>query len=299
MEPSIKIYKPAVRKGLLLHLPVTLILFAGSVILFILAFQEKYGAYFILFFVVALLLLVPVVFLAYRIFALLRASYQIDRNGLKLHWGLRSEGIPSPDIQWVISVSQITFELPLPRLAFPGAFLGTTHTRDHGPVEFMASDIDHLILVGTAKKIYAISPARDDQFLRDYQFSTELGSLTPITPTTTLPAGYLRNVWSDKWARWLMLAGLILTLALLTLASLRIPGQASISLGYDPAGNPLPAVPAIRLLLLPSLCIFLFILDLLGGLYFFRNPKHRPASYMLWSASIVTALLLFIPLITI
>lgn len=294
-----KKFRPSIKNGLLLHLPVALLLFAGSAILFILAFQEQYGTFFILFFVVALVLLVPFIFLAYRIYALLRASYQIDRNGLQLHWGLRSEGIPAPEVEWMVPVSQLTFALPLPPLSFPGAILGTTQTAEHGPVEFMASDTDHLILVGTAKKIYAISPMQDKLFLREFQNTIELGSLAPIAPTTSLPAGYLRTVWSDKWARWLVFIGLILTLGLLTFTSLRIPSRSMVSLGYDPSGQPLPPIPAIRLLLLPSLCIFLYIIDLIGGLFFYRKPSQRSASYLLWSAAILTPLLLFIPLISI
>lgn len=294
-----KLFRPAIKKGLLLHLPVALVLTAGSLVLFLLAFQEKYGTFFILFFVVALLLLAPVVFLTYRIYALLRASYKLDRNGLHLHWGLRSEAIPVPDIQWVIPVSQVTFEIPLPRLSFPGAILGTVETRDEGPVEFMASDLEHLVLVGTREKIYAISPARKSVFLREYQGITELGSLMPIEPVTTLPVSYLRSVWSDRWARWLIIIGLFLTIAVLALASLSIPDRQTITLGFDPAGNPLPPVPAIRLLMLPTLCIFLYLCDLLSGLYFYRKPRQRPASYLLWTAAVITPALLFIPLLII
>jgi hypothetical protein len=294
-----KLFKPAIKNGLLLHLPVAIFLFAGSLTLFLLAFQEQYGTFFILFFVVALLLLIPFVFIAYRTFALLRGGYQLNRDGLRLHWGLRSEAIPMPDIEWIKPVSQITFELPLPRLSFPGAILGVTQTRDQGPVEFMASEIEHLVLVATHQKIYAISPARESEFLREFQSITELGSLAPIQPSTTLPANFLRNVWSDQLARWLIFIGLVCTLALLTLASLTIPGRQTVTLGFDPAGNPLPAVPAIRLLMLPALCIFLFLIDLVSGLYFYRNPKQRSASYLLWSASIITPLLLFVPLLII
>jgi hypothetical protein len=281
----------------LIHIPVAIILFASSLVLFFLAFEERYGTFFILFFVVALLLLVPFVFVAYRAYALLRARYLLDRDGLQLNWGLRSESIPLPGIEWVKPVSQIAFELPLPRLSFPGAILGTVKTKDQGPVEFLASDIENLVLIATDTKIYAISPLKSIEFTKEYQSILELGSLAPIQPSSTLPAGFLRSVWNDIPARILFFSGLFCTLALLTFTSLAIPGRQMVTLGYDPSGAPLAAVPSIRLLILPSICIFLFAVDLISGLFFFRNPSQRIISYILWAASILTPLLLAIPLL--
>jgi len=296
---GVKVFRPAVRKGLLLHLPVALVLLTASVVLFILAFQERYGGFFILFLVVALLLLIPFLFVAYRTFALLRAGYFMERDGLRLHWGLRSETIPMPKVEWIKPISQIPFELPLPTLSFPGAILGSVHTRDQGVVEFMASDTDHLVLVATPHKIFAISPMHDTEFINEFRAITEMGSLTPIEASSTLPAGFLQSVWKDRIARSLILAGMLLTLGLLSVTSLEIPGRAQVSLGYDPSGASLPPVPAIRLLMIPSMCIFLYVFDTIAGLYFFRNENRRPVSYVLWSASALTPLLLLIPILTI
>jgi Bacterial PH domain len=254
--------------------------------------QEQYGAYFILFLFVALLLLIPAVFAGYRGYALMRASYALERNGLHLRWGLRVEDIPLPEVDWVRPASDFTFDLPLPPLSYVGAILGRSQIGDLGEVEFMASDLANLVLVATSAKVYAISPADPERFMQTFQSDMELGSLAPIEAVSTMPAVYLRSVWTDPPARMLMVAGLGLALVLLAFASLSIPGRATVSLGFDSSGVPLEPVPAAQVLLLPVMNIVIYAADLLGGLYFYRKPATRPVALMLWIGGVVTPLLL-------
>jgi hypothetical protein len=103
-------------------------------------------------------------------------------------------------------------------------------------------------------------------------------------------------VLADPLTRWLLLAGLVMTLVLLTVSTLVIPSRTSISLGFSPSGVPLAPVPASQLLLIPVLCIILFIADLIGGLYFYRKPENRPVAFVLWIAALVMQVLLFVAL---
>ena len=289
-------YRPAVKKGLLFLVPLCLLLGAAVVTLLWLAFQEQYGSYFIIFLLAALVLLVPLAFFSYRIYALLRAGYQLERDGFLFHWGLRSEAIPLPDVKSITPISQIKHDLPLPKFIFPGAILGKISTKEMGNVEFIASEIDHMLLVTTKTKTFVISPRRNDEFVREFQSILELGSLTPIKASSILPAGFLRTVISDRTARILIFGGLFFTLALLATVSLLIPGRTLISLGFTPSGLPLEPVPATRLLLLPFLCVFSFLIDFAMGLFFFQKEKSRAIAYFLWGASILTPILLLISL---
>jgi hypothetical protein len=279
---------------LALHAAVALFLLACSGTLLWLAFQEQYGAYFVLFLFVALLLLVPAVFSGYRGYALLRASYSLERNGLHLRWGLRVEDIPLPDVDWVRPAGSFTFDLPLPPFSYVGAILGKSLVGDLGVVEFMASDLTNLVLVATPHKVYAISPADPDRFMQAFQSDMELGSLAPIDAVSTMPAVYLRSVWTDRPARTLMVAGLGLALVLLAFASLSIPGRATVSLGFDSSGVPLEPVPAAQVLLLPVMNIVLFAANLLGGLYFYRKTATRPVAFLLWISGVVMPFLLMV-----
>ncbi len=297
MPEQSRLYRPAVKRGLFFLVPLCVILIAAVSALSWLAFQEQYGTYFIIFLLAALVLLIPLTFFGYRIFALLRAGYFLERDGLSLHWGLRSESIPLPDIVSIAPIAEIKSDLPLPRFIFPGAILGKVVTKEMGEVEFIASEISHMLLVTTKTRTFVISPGRNMEFLREFQTILELGSLTPIKASSVLPAGFLRAVFSSRIARGLIIGGLIFTLALLAVASVLIPSRSTISLGFTPSGAPLEPVPANRLLLLPFLCILSFLIDFVMGLFFFRKESSRMIAYFLWGASILTPVLLLVALI--
>jgi len=230
-------FQPVRRRGLFLLGAIVFISLTASVALFVLALQEQYGSYFVLFLVVSLILLLPSFFAMYRLYALIRAEYKVSREGVLLIWGLRREEIPLNDIDWVRMASEIKSDLAIPVLAMPGAILGTVHNEELGEMEFMASELTSLLMISTSKKTYAVSPSDTGLFLDTFRRSFEMGSLAPIQPISVLPATYLRKVWSDRWARVLMLVGFILTLLLLTVVSLVIPTYKTISLGFSPSGT--------------------------------------------------------------
>jgi hypothetical protein len=289
-------FQPIRRRGLFLLGLIVFISFAASVALFVLALQEQYGAYFVLFLIFSLLILIPSFFVMYRFYALLRAEYRVSREGVLLVWGLRREEIPLNDIDWVRMATETEVDLAIPVLALPGAILGTVHNEELGDVEYMASDLNNLLLIYTTHKTYAISPSDAGRFLDSFRRSFEMGSLAPIQPISVLPATYLRNVWRDKWARTFMLAGFLLTLFLLTTVSLIIPSLKTVSLGFNAAGAKLAPVQSTQLLLLPILCIFFFVADLIGGLFYYRKMDTRPVAFVLWISSITTGILLSLAL---
>ena len=290
-------FLPPRRRGLLIHGIAGSLLLLSSGTLFFLALQEQFGTYFVIFLIASLVLLIPTTYVIYRGYALLRADYSLERDGLHLRWGLRSEDIPLSEIEWVRPAADMISELNPPALSYPGAILGVTQSPELGTVEYLAAEDDDLVLVATQKRVFAISPQDPAAFIGAVQRAFELGSLGEFQAVSTLPVAYLRRVWNDKRARWLVLAGFGLTLTLLMVVALQIPRMAEVSLGFDAAGLPLEPVPARQLLLLPVLAIMFFFASLIAGLYFFRKEEHRPISFILWGSSVITPILLFIALI--
>jgi hypothetical protein len=229
---------------------------------------------------------------AYRLFALWRATYILERDGLRLRWGLRAEDLPLEAIEWIRPADELGFPLPLPLFTWPGAILGGHTVPDLGMVEFLASERDRLLLLATPQRIYAISPEDPRAFMRSFRRVLELGSLTPLAPFSAQPAAFLQRVWQNTLARWFLLTGLVLSLALLTLVSLVIPTRNEVALGYTPQGQPLPPVPSQRLMLLPMLALMAYVGDLLVGMYFFRRENGQALAYLLWAAGVLTPLLL-------
>ena len=247
---------------------------ATSAFSFLYGLKQQIGGNFILMMMLSLLLFAPLPLILYRMYALARASYRLERDGLRLRWGLRAEDIPLPEVEWVRRASDLPAELPLPRLYWPGALLGAVQVRDLGAVEYMASTTENLLLIATAQRIYAISPENAEEFLRAFQRTFELGSLSPISSASVLPAAYLAQIWSDRLARVILIVGLGLILFLWVGVSLSIPSRQTVSLGYSPGGQPLPGVPAEQMILLPVLAAFVFVIDLAVGLFFYRRDPR-------------------------
>jgi len=255
------------------------------------AMHASIGPLFLLYLLPALAALGAIPALAYRYYDLLNSSYTLEREGVRLRWGLRVEDIPIDNVLWVRPASELGTSLPLPRLRWPGAVVGTRMLAGAGEVEFMASQTRNLLVIATPGQGYAVSPADPEGFLLAFQRCTEMGSLAPMAPRSIYPTYLLGRVWRSRLARLQLLLGAGLSLALLVWVSLAVPGREQVHLGFTPTGAGGDLAPAVRLLLLPVLNTFFFLFDLLLGLFFFRREESQAYSYMLWGSGVFTALL--------
>lgn len=298
-------FRPRRTAGMIFHLGAIAILAAFAGWGLWQASLTDNGLVFVLSLLPALVAVSIVPLLAYRFQALRSAFYLLDRDGITLRWGLRSEEIPSNSVLWVRQAAELDFKLPLPWMRWPGAVIGT-HGRAGGTsVEFMASEASQLVLIATPKGLYAISPADPAAFLSTYHRLTELGSISPLKARSVYPTSLLARLWRRRMARYLLLAGLVINLLLLAWVILVAPVRGQVILGFQRGGEPLPA---IQLLLLPVLSSVFFILDFVGGLFFFRRgvlliatptgagtPRapNMVLAYLLWGSGLITALLFF------
>jgi len=76
----------------------------------------------------------------------------LDREGLRIRWGLRSLDISMPEIDWVRMVPIDRKKLPQPTWGFTGLLRGKVRSSEFGEVEFLASDPNRLVLVGTPQR---------------------------------------------------------------------------------------------------------------------------------------------------
>lgn len=262
------VFEPDRGLGVIIHICTILLLLGLSGWGIWRAVHSSIGPVFLFYLLPSLFSIILIPLLAYRFYALLGAYYQIERDGMRLRWGLRIEDIPMDHILWIGSDAELKRRLPLPWLRFPGAVLGARRTAQNEMVEFLASRSRRLVVVATRDKIYAISPTPPDIFLENLRGYMELGSLSPITARSVQPSFLVARVWKLPLARFLILSGLALNLALLVWVSLAIPARSSIVLGLASTGDQLPAM---RLLLIPIISGFFFLLDLFLGFFFYRQ----------------------------
>jgi hypothetical protein len=282
------------RAGLTFHLIIILVLVTGAGIGLFEAARATIGPIFLLYLLPGLISTALIPVFGYYGYALYRSHYLLQREGIRLHWGLRSEDIPIDTIQWVHPASELERPLLLPWLHWPGALVGKRSVPGLGEVEFMASNRSALLLIGTAEKVYAISPKNTREFLSTYQRLSELGSLTSLPARSVFPTFLLARIWSSRVARFLLLSGLSLSLVLLIWVSLAIPARSQITLGFDSAGSPRDPIPSVRLLLLPVINTMVFLADTLLGFYFYREDEARPLAFLLWGGGVLSPLLFLI-----
>jgi hypothetical protein len=274
------IYEPDRRLGVIFHFSAIsgLIIISGWGIWN--AARSSLGLVFLLYLIPSLVSFVLIPLLAYRWYSLMGAYYQLDRDGMRLRWGLRIEDIPMDAVTWISLSTALKRELPMPWLRWPGAVLGTRHTSDGERVEFLSSRSNQLVVIATRTQLFTISPGEPETFMQTFQRLMELGSLSPITAQSLHPTFLLARIWRMRSARLLILAGLLLNIILVVWVSLVIPSRSTILFGFATSGDP---VPAVRLLLIPLISGFFFLVDLLLGIFFFRRdadpaPTDRFAS---------------------
>ncbi len=287
-------FLPSRRSGFIFQGVILFILGVSGGLSFWASLRQDIGSDLVLYLVLSVLLLAPTPLLLYRIYSLSQATYTLERDGLRIRWGLRAEDIPLPQIEWVRPASELGFALRMPWTSTPGAFLGTIRVEGLGAVEYVASDMHTMLLVATPYKVYAISPADPKAFIRAFRRMIELGSLSPLPSYSARPVVFVERVWNDRPARYMLIGGLILTVTLFLLVSLRIPSMGSVALGFDAARQPYKSGPAESLLLLAVLGGFAYALNLLAGLFFYRRETSRPVAYLLWGASVTALLLLLV-----
>ena len=276
-----------------MHSLAMLAVLAGVVFLFSQAFQHAGGVGLVLYLTGALVLLATLPFLAYRGYALLHASYALERDGFRIRWGLRALNIPLSEVQWVRPAEDLQIPVKMPAFSMPGAVLGESVHPDLGTVEFVASAASDLVIVASMDQIVIVSPEEKEEFIRKFNRTIEMGTLSPIVPFSSKPAVFLRGVFSDRLARITIPVGFGLWFVLLVVVSIAIPAREALSLGYDVFAIPLEPVASSRMLILPVLGILLYAASLIGGAYLFRKKDTQPVSQLMWLGGVASQILLF------
>jgi hypothetical protein len=263
--------------------------------------EAALGPDFVRYLLLAMLALVPFPLLVYRFRALQRGYYGLERDGIRLRWGFRVVDIPIDRVLWVHPREDLLTSLPLPWLRWPGAILGVAlrPLPGAGRVEVMASTLRGLVLIGTAERVFAVSPANPGHFLNTYHRLIELGSLSPIPAVSERPLFLLGQLWQRRPVRALFLAALLLNLGLFLWVILVIPTLPGVALGAPGSTQNEDLLPAAALLLFPFLNVTFLAANWVVGLFFYRTEERRYLAYMLWGSSVITATLFLTTLLVI
>lgn len=245
--------------------------------------------------IVLFLTMVPYLF--YKLYALHRSSYTLERGGITLQWGWRSEIIPINQIKWVYRATdlEIAPHPPFPRWA--GSVTGIRRFQRGPEVEFMASRVKGLVVIAAGNRYYAVSPTFVDEFITTYQDLIELGTLQALPQESIQPALVLTELSQNRLPLSLILIGGLLNISLLIWTLRVIPSRETVSLGFRPGGMPREALDSVRLILFPIISSSAYLANLILGLFLFRNLDTRSLAYILWTAGLLTGLMFHLGLL--
>ncbi|MCH7587715.1 MAG: hypothetical protein IIC78_06735 [Chloroflexi bacterium] len=232
----------------------------------------------------------------YRLYGLINATYVLNRDGFFLRWGLASDEIPLEKIRDIVPLNKISAGLrPKPGFWWPGCVIGSRAIENLGLFEFFSSaPSSRSVVISLENRNLVISPPNMDDFIQTFHDVVRLGSLEEIPEKTARPNFFSAQLWSDILARVLIIFGLITFLSLLAYISIQMGALPDVvPFGFDADGNPDPLVPAARLIILPLVGGFFWVIDLIMGAWLFRNKNNRPVAYIIWGLSIVVGGLLW------
>lgn len=230
---------------------------------------------------------------AYQVYGVLTAEYGLDRERLRVRWGLAYEQIPITQISKIERAAGEPEIRPPGGLRLPGTQLGPGRVDDR-PAEYFATGSGGPLLVHHDDGVLVISPHDPDAFLEAFVNLSRMGSLERVERRSARPNLLPAQIWADRAARAILLAGLLLPLSLLFFLAVQAPSlPASVPFGFEPSGEPGPVAPTGRLLLLPIVGGLVWVGDFVLGVWFYRRREDRELAYALWGLAAVVAALLW------
>ncbi len=289
-----RVYYPPKRIGTIVHLLLILLFSSGGAWGIWGTSNVQVALQLLPYLTLILLFLITVPFLIYRLYALHRSKYGLERGGIQLQWGWRSENIPMDQVKWVHKATDLEIPPQPPFVRWPGSVIGFRRLKKSPSVEFMASRERELVIIAVGEGYFAISPLHVEDFINSYHSLTELGSLSLLSTESSRPALLLTELSSRKPVLWIFLAGAVLSITLLIWTLLVIPSRDKVSLGFTPGGTAHESLESIRLILFPIINTTAYLGNLVLGLFLFRNEENRVLAYILWGGSLLIAIIFHI-----
>lgn len=286
------VYYPPRQKSLTYNGLLALLLIALILFLLISGSMTQQNVPAIAMIVLGLLLLLPLILVAYRIFTILTTVYTLDRDAIEITWGLRRELLPLAQIDWVHPVSDFQTPLPLGFTLLHGSYYTEKDVKGLGKTLFIATAPEEMVLVKHNARYLVISPETAAEFAHQFDRLSQMGSLQSIEPESTNLKMLWQRVWADPWEKRLLLAGgisLALVFVLSLLISFLLPQIVWVSMEY---------VPSSRALLMAAIALFFTIINTFSGLLLFLQGRV-PAFVrnFLWFWTVLVNLILIAALI--
>lgn len=239
------------------------------------------------------LLSIPVLLvLIYQTASCLTLRYDLDRNGVVVHWAGTRQVIPIRNIQRILSGSELKGPIVRRRgLRWPGHERGEGSVPGIGRTQFLATrPLTSQLLLVTPGQAFAISPSDPEGLLQAFEKRQELGP-NRLLEQEVQPAGWRTwRIWTDQTAWVLLGAAMAVNLGLFGYLCTRFPNlDLQLPLHFNSLGQADRIGTKMELFALPIIGLIILTANLILGLALYK--RERAGSYLLWgSAATVQAL---------
>ncbi len=279
-------YSPR-RGGVVLHTALAILFTLAALYSFDQLGRTGFGQRYAVFLALFIVMVVSIPVMLYRLYGLLRSQYRLDPNGITLRWGMRVEQIPIGEVRSVILAADLSEPLPLPLFGMPGAVLGLRSHKRFRYIEYLAGTPRGLVLIETRKQAFAISPTDPQGFISTFYRVNEFGSVEPVANQSVYPGMVLGAAWGILPARFLLLAGLGVSLMVLIWGAASVTAAPGLLVEIPGTAGAVRSVGAPQLVLLPVLNAFYYLLNASLALFFLRDERTHVLAYLLLLGSLL------------
>ncbi len=292
------------------------LLIALDLLLALIALLIPVGTWPFLLLVAVILLWVPIGYVAWRAWACLSLSYQIDRNAVTLSWGPIHQIIPLGAIQELRLGEAVTamqagrkevhgpngqIDAPargmadrwptLERYVAYGTEVGTRRRSDGLRIYSLATQPwPEQLVIMTAVEAYGISPDNSDRFLESLAQHHQLGPTHRVAQERHWPRIVRSPLWQDRILLALLIAGFAGFLLLLGVAMTRFTSLPFALPQWDNLDRRM-------IFIFPAFGFAVWAIDGIWGLLVYR--RHRVAAGLLWAGALVAQAAALIALMSI
>ena len=242
-------------------------------------------------FLLALLMLVAVGGLLYRVGAALTLSYEIDRNGLYINWFGNRAVIPLSQIESV-ATGVLTSGGPFAIFKTIGYYHGSVRSGSGRLIQcFSTMPINEALIVNTLDESYALSPHNINAFVQELELRRRLGAIQALVSGVEVGRPLIYAFWTDRVVRPALFIAALIHLTVLGWITLRFPNlPAEIALRRDQLGSVTELVPRTQVLFLPAAALLVIAVNVVLGMLRYRRD---PLGVQLLQIISVVAQLLF------
>jgi hypothetical protein len=217
---------------------------------------------------------------AYWTYACATLRYDLDRNGLVIHWGFVRQMVPLDSVKRLARGELIPLA-GIRGINWPGYHVGRAEINEVGETLFYSTHrrLAEIVYVVTPTLTYAVSPANAQQFISDVESMQKQGAKLSLLQVPRRSPLADQPFWLDRWAQGLAVAAAVLCATTFGVIFANYSGLPdSMAISFPPLDVERIA-SRHDLLSLPTTAFAVLLVGLISG--FAARAWERLASYML------------------